>query len=179
MKSLFFFMCLFAIFSTVLLFDFEQDHEQQAMAEDVISSDEELHPYVKEQKETLIEQAENVGINVVITEGYRSHERQDDLYAQGRTESGDIVTNAAAGESYHNYGLAIDFAIENGDGEIIWDIEYDGSGSGEPDWLEVAEIGEALGFEWGGHWNDYPHLQMDFGLSIEELQEAKQQLENE
>ncbi|QQK76981.1 M15 family metallopeptidase [Salicibibacter cibarius] len=179
MKNIFFLICFLAVLSTIFLFDLEENREQQAMAEDVVSADEELHPYVKKQKDELIERAEAIGINVVITEGYRSHERQDDLYAQGRAESGDIVTNAEAGESYHNYGLAIDFAIENGDGEIIWDIEYDGTESGEPDWLEVAEIGEELGFEWGGHWNDYPHLQMDFGLSIEELQEAEQQLENE
>ncbi|QDI90935.1 M15 family peptidase [Salicibibacter halophilus] len=179
MKSFFFFTCLLAIFSAFFLFNIDQNREQQAMAEDVVSTDEELHPHVKEQKDTLIERADDIGIDVVITEGYRSHDRQDDLYAQGRTESGDIVTNAEAGESYHNYGLAIDFAIENSDGEIIWDIEYDGTESGESDWLEVAAIGEDLGFEWGGHWNDYPHLQMDFGLSIEELQEAKQQLDNE
>ncbi|AXF55691.1 M15 family metallopeptidase [Salicibibacter kimchii] len=176
MKNFLFFTCLLALLSTIFLFDLEQNHGQQAMAEDVVSNGEDLHPYVKEKKETLIDRAENIGINVVITEGHRSHERQDDLYAQGRTESGNIVTNAEAGESYHNYGLAIDFAIENNDGELIWDIEYDGNGSGEADWLEVAAIGEELGFDWGGHWNDYPHLQMDFGLSVEELQEAKQQL---
>ncbi|SDI54755.1 M15 family metallopeptidase [Natribacillus halophilus] len=176
MKSLFLFsifiLFAFIMFTYVDIQD-PQHGEQQVMAEDIVSSDEELHPYVKEQKEALIERADDIGITVVITDGYRSSEEQDELYAQGRTTSGEVVTNAEGGESYHNYGLAVDFAIENEDGELIWDIEYDGTGSGEPDWLEVADIAEELGFDWGGHWNDYPHLQMDFGLSVEELQEAK------
>ena len=59
---------------------------------------------------------------------------------------------------------------------MIWDIEYDGNGNGQSDWFEVAEIAKELGFQWGGDWRsfkDYPHLQMDFGLTINDLQEGK------
>lgn len=66
-------------------------------------------------------------------------------------------------ESYHNYGLAIDFALQKKDGSIIWDMEYDGNQNGKSDWLEVVEIAKTLGFEWGGDWKrfkDYPHLEM-------------------
>ncbi|MCG3055692.1 M15 family metallopeptidase, partial [Escherichia coli] len=48
-------------------------------------------------------------------------------------------------------------------GDIIWDMEYDGNGNGKSDWMEVAEIGKELGFEWGGDWEgfkDYPHFQL-------------------
>lgn len=133
----------------------------------------ELHPEVTEKKNKLIEQADKIGIDVVITETVRSMERQDELYAMGRTDSGDIVTYAEAGESYHNYGLAIDYALEDEHGNMIWDIEYDGNENGESDWFEVANIAKELGFEWGGDWErfqDYPHLQMSFGLSINQLQ---------
>ena len=85
---------------------------------------------------------------------------------------GDIVTNAKAGESLHNYGLAIDFALRLKDGSVIWDMEYDGNGNGKADWMEVVEIAKDLGFQWGGDWAnfpDYPHLQIDFGLTIRDL----------
>lgn len=86
------------------------------------------------------------------------------------------MTNAKAGESLHNYGLAIDFALRLKDGSVIWDMEYDGNGNGKTDWMEVVEIAKDLGFQWGGDWAnfpDYPHLQIDFGLSIRDLKRGK------
>ena len=133
----------------------------------------ELHPQVEEKKNALIEQAGEIGINVVVTETVRSMERQDELYAQGRKDDGNIVTYAEAGESYHNYGLAIDYALEDENRNLIWDIKYDGNENGKPDWFEAAEIAKELGFEWGGDWErfqDYPHLHMTFGLSVNQLQ---------
>lgn len=52
----------------------------------------------------------------MVTEGYRSGARQDQLYAQGRTRPGEIVTNAKAGQSAHNYGLAVDITSDYGYG---------------------------------------------------------------
>lgn len=134
-----------------------------------------LHPKVAEKANILKEKAEEKDITIQITDGFRTHEEQDALYAQGRTESGNIVTNARGGESYHNYGLAVDFAVE-ADVEVIWDVSYDGNDNGKSDWEEVAEIAKDLGFTWGGDWEDfkdYPHLQMDFDTSIRELQRGK------
>lgn len=45
-----------------------------------------------------------------IYEGFRSNERQAELYCLGRTLPGRIVTNAMPGQSFHNYGLAFDWA---------------------------------------------------------------------
>ncbi len=115
----------------------------------------ELHPTVAEKAAILIERAEAKGISIVITDDYRSHEEQDKLYAQGRQNSGEIVTYAQGGESYHNYGLAIDFALQLESGEVIWDLDYDGNGNGQSDWLEVADIAKELGFEWGGDWHHF------------------------
>ncbi|MFS0674997.1 M15 family metallopeptidase [Ornithinibacillus sp. 179-J 7C1 HS] len=133
----------------------------------------ELHPIVAKNTEILVESAKEIGISIVITESIRSLERQETLYEQGRTSEGSIVTYAKAGESFHNYGLAIDFAIEDSKGNLAWDITYDGNKNNVPDWNEVASIAKELGFEWGGDWRgfqDYPHLQMTFGLSIHQLQ---------
>ncbi|WP_029269614.1 M15 family metallopeptidase [Virgibacillus alimentarius] len=140
---------------------------------------EQLHPIVSEKMEELLDKAAKQNIHVVITETVRTMEKQEELYAQGRSSEGNIITYAQAGESYHNYGLAIDFAIENSQGDVIWDTSYDGNNNGKSDWLEVADIAKELGFEWGGDWpnfKDFPHLQMSFGLSIEELKKGKRPL---
>ncbi|MGN7759905.1 M15 family metallopeptidase [Paenibacillus sp. 22594] len=46
----------------------------------------------------------------MITSDFRSSDEQDRLFRQGREDWGSISTNAGGGQSYHNYGLAIDFA---------------------------------------------------------------------
>ena len=136
----------------------------------------ELHPIVAEKVDVLIEKTAEKNIEILITDDYRSHEEQDKLYQKGRSTPGLVVTHAEGGESYHNFGLAVDFALQLENGHVIWDIDYDGNGNGQSDWFEVAEIAKELGFQWGGDWRgfiDYPHLQMDFGLSINDLQEGK------
>ncbi|MFZ4452629.1 M15 family metallopeptidase [Salibacterium aidingense] len=161
---------LLAAFSIILFLFWQKEQEEQIekMAERTS-----LHPEVEEMKQEFIEQTKEQGIHVVITAGYRSVERQNDLYAQGRSEAGNIVTHAKGGESYHNYGLAVDFAIKKDNGEITWNTEYDGNDNGTPDWQEAADIAKAIGFEWGGDWErfqDYSHLQWDPGVPIAELQ---------
>jgi peptidoglycan LD-endopeptidase CwlK len=136
----------------------------------------ELHPVVKERSDQLVQQAARIGIVVLITDGFRSLDEQNTIYEQGRTTEGNIVTNAKGGESYHNYGLAIDFALETPSGDVIWDRQYDRNQNGKGDWSEVVKIAKSLGFRWGGDWKDfkdYPHLQMDFGLSIADLQNGQ------
>ncbi|WP_071459232.1 M15 family metallopeptidase [Bacillus massilinigeriensis] len=135
-----------------------------------------LHPEVEMKAEALVTEAANKGIAIKITDGFRSSQQQDELYQKGRSLEGQIVTHAEGGDSYHNYGLAIDFAIITSDGRVIWDMDYDGNGNGKSDWMEVVAFAKSLGFDWGGDWirfKDYPHLQMDFGLSIRELKRGK------
>lgn len=135
-----------------------------------------LHPVVAESEKLLVRKAARRGIEIVITHDFRSIDEQDALYNQGRNIAGNIVTNAKGGESYHNYGLAIDFALRTPEGDVVWDMERDDNGNGKPDWLEVVELAKELGFTWGGDWAnfpDYPHLQMDFGLSINDLKRGK------
>lgn len=133
----------------------------------------EIHPLVAEKRDQLVQKAAQKGIRIVITDDFRSAEEQDELYARGRSTGGTVVTHVEGGESYHNYGLAIDFALQLKDGRVVWDLERDDNKNGKSDWMEVVQIGKELGFEWGGDWigfKDYPHLEMDFGLSIRELQ---------
>nr|WP_239566105.1 M15 family metallopeptidase [Paenibacillus sacheonensis] len=135
-----------------------------------------LHPVVAAKMMELIQLTSKAGITILVTDGFRSSLEQDVLYEQGRTAKGQVVTNVKGGASYHNYGLAIDFALRTPKGDVIWDMKYDGNHNGKADWLEVAGIAKTLGFTWGGDWKsfkDYPHLQMDFGYSISELKRGK------
>lgn len=140
-----------------------------------------LHPAVREEVINLITEVEKgfpANIAVRIVQGLRTIQEQNILYAKGRTADGNIVTNAKGGSSYHNYGLAIDFAIlidkdSNGTyDELSWDIKKDNDKDGIADWLEVAKVFEAAGWEWGGRWSsikDYPHVQKTFGHKWQEL----------
>ena len=102
-------------------------------------------------------------LNAVIFEGYRSLPRQKELYAQGRTMPGDIVTNSQPGYSYHQYGLSIDLVFDT---NKPW-------GKDHP-WAELGKLGESYGLEWGGSWKypapfDRPHFQLTHGWSIQRL----------
>ncbi|WP_462408563.1 M15 family metallopeptidase [Neobacillus sp. Marseille-QA0830] len=154
----------------------DQEPLQETKAKEPAAMPTGLNPIVKERSEQLIQQAAQKGIVVVITDGFRSAEDQDKLYAQGRTTDGNIVTHAKGGESYHNYGLAIDFALETPSGEIVWDMDYDRNQNSKSDWTEVVQMAKKLGFDWGGDWakfKDYPHLEMNFGLTIADLQNGE------
>jgi len=104
---------------------------------------------------------------------FRSNKEQDALYLKRPK-----VTNAKGGESYHNYGLAIDIVLlkdKNGDGTFesaSWETNVDFDGDGVADWMEVVKIFKSYGWEWGGDWHfkDMPHFQKTYGLSIKQLQ---------
>ncbi len=159
----------------ILIPELEKQWPGSPFAKKDVPVPEELHPRVEEYKEKLVAQTAERGIEIAITEGHRSVESQNELYERGRSKEGQVVTHARGGESYHNYGLAIDFALKTDHG-VVWDMERDGNENGKSDWMEVVAIAKDLGFEWGGDWpnfKDYPHLQMDFGLTIRDLKYGK------
>lgn len=140
-----------------------------------------LHPKIRDEVKELIEKAEAglpVFIAIRIVQGLRTFEEQDALYQQGRTKPGKKVTNAKAGSSFHQYGLAIDFCFvidKDGNGSyetISWDTLKDYDKDGMPDWKEVVKVFEDGGYEWGGRWAtivDAPHIQKTFGHTWKEL----------
>jgi peptidoglycan L-alanyl-D-glutamate endopeptidase CwlK len=110
----------------------------------------------------------------------RTFKKQDELYEQGRSTSGTIVTWVKGGGSYHNFGLAIDIVIlldkdKNGTFETAsWDTTLDQDKDNNPEWLECVEIFEYYGWKWGlinskGKRYDLPHFQKSMGFSTKEL----------
>ncbi|WP_409305512.1 M15 family metallopeptidase [Peribacillus sp. SCS-155] len=128
-----------------------------------------VNPIVKESALEVVRRAYDEGICMQIVSGFRTKEQQDALYRQGRTAPGYIMTNVKGGQSYHNYGLAVDYALVSPGGrEVSWTVNRE--------WLRVAEIAKSIGFTWGGDrpkFKDYGHLEMNGGLSIAELQKGK------
>lgn len=141
----------------------------------------ELHPAIrKEVIDTITSIEDNslpLNAKIRIVQGLRTKAEQDALYAQGRTAPGHIVTNAKFGQSYHCFGLAIDFAImydkdNNGSFETLsWDENYDFDKDGLKDWQEVVKAFKFLGWTWGGDFKsikDNPHLEKTFGINWRE-----------
>ncbi len=131
-----------------------------------------LHPaIIQDVKDSLFILSER-NIKIRIVQGFRSFADQDKIYAQGRTLTGAIVSNAKGGESYHNYGLAIDFCIVHEDGSISWDMnEQDANHIAI--WKQVTDLFGMKGFAWGGVWKfkDNPHLEKTFGFTFIQLQQ--------
>jgi peptidoglycan L-alanyl-D-glutamate endopeptidase CwlK len=130
---------------------------------------EDLLPVVKAKVECMISECKEVGIDLLVTSTYRDHASQDALYAQGRTKPGKIVTNAKAGQSFHNFRCAVD-VVPLVNGKPMWDAK-------NPIWQQVGAIGKSCGLEWAGDWKrfkEYPHFQYTGGLTLKDLQNGKE-----
>jgi peptidoglycan L-alanyl-D-glutamate endopeptidase CwlK len=96
------------------------------------------------------------GADPLVTCTFRSGVEQDALYAIGRTEPGRIVTNARAGQSAHNYGLALDF-VPLVAGKPMWSAKH-------PHWQLCGQLTPKFNLEWAGTWTrpkrEYPHVQV-------------------
>ncbi len=121
-----------------------------------------LHPAIQDKFRDAINELARMGVNVRLYSGFRSFAEQHNLWKKGRIDAGSKVTNAKAGQSYHNYGLAGD-VVEIKNGRAIWDAAS---------YRKIAPVFKKYGFTWGGDWKsfkDMPHFQMSFGRKTSEL----------
>lgn len=124
-----------------------------------------LIPPAKARVQAFLEAAKKQGIDLLVTSTYRDNASQDALYAQGRTTPGKKVTNAKAGQSWHNYRCAVD-VVPIVAGKPRWDVK-------DEVWQQVGALGKAAGLEWAGDWKkfkEYPHFQYTGGLTLAQLQ---------
>ena len=114
-----------------------------------------------------IRECEALGLHPLVTCTYRSGEEQNELYAQGRTKPGPKVTNAKAGQSFHQYRVALDlYPLVNG--------KPDFSGK-SLDWHKIAAVLKKHGFEWAFEWKRFkemPHFQMTGGHPLSYFQQG-------
>lgn len=126
-----------------------------------------LVPPAKKRVLAFIAKAKEKGIDLLVTSTYRDNESQAQLFAQGRTMPGKVVTNAAPGQSFHNWRCAVDI-VPLVHGKAVWDDNAL--------WLQIGVLGEASGLEWAGRWKsfkEYPHFQYTGGLTIAQLNKGE------
>jgi peptidoglycan L-alanyl-D-glutamate endopeptidase CwlK len=130
-----------------------------------------LHPKVAIMCKKFIAECDKQDIDILITSTYRNGESQAALYAQGRTKPGNIVTNAKAGQSFHNWKCAFD-VVPLRNGKPVWGT----NGKDLELWNKVGAIGESVGLEWAGRWKrfkEFPHFQFTGGLTLADFQAGK------
>lgn len=101
----------------------------------------------------FLTQCSDAGYSLKITQGLRTMAQQQALYDQGRTKSGNIVTNAKPGQSQHNFGKAFDVCFT---GTIPYPTD-------DKKWRAIADIGVSLGLTAGYYFKsfqDRPHFEI-------------------
>jgi len=153
-----------------------------------VSNIESLYPPFGEQVERFLEKIKERGLPAHVFETYRSFERQEKLYSQGRekskgiwviTNKSKIVTKALPGKSWHAYGIAVDFAFDGNLHKrgVQWswnDADVTKPGKQSLPWNELGELGVGCGLEWAGNWKrfkEFPHFQNKYGLVRNRLYE--------
>jgi peptidoglycan L-alanyl-D-glutamate endopeptidase CwlK len=141
-----------------------------------------LHPLLREEAKQIISELDerlNGRVRVRFTHTLRTFAEQDALYAQGRTTAGKIVTFAKGGDSWHNYGMAIDICLlldkdNNGTYETAsWDFFKDEDKDGQIDFEEIDFVFKKYGWVGlyranGQRW-DFPHFQKTLGFTMSEV----------
>jgi peptidoglycan L-alanyl-D-glutamate endopeptidase CwlK len=112
-----------------------------------------LHHKLKAKCLQLISLSKQNGIDIMITQTLRNQQEQNDLYAQGRTKPGKIVTKCKHPQSPHCWGLAFDFAVMK-NGQVVW--------TDAAAYQKVGQLAKSLGLFWGGDFKtfvDMPHIE--------------------
>ena len=119
-----------------------------------------LAPFFRSLLEVALSECWELGFQIKVFEAFRTPERQDFLFEQGRTRPGKIITKAKSWRSWHQYGLAVDLVFQK-NGVWTWDKDFD--------YDKPASILKEYGFEWL-----YPfeqsHFQITGGLPIREAE---------
>lgn len=121
-----------------------------------------LYPALQPIYAQFIQECTAAGFDILCTCTWRSDTEQTALYNQGRTTPGNIVTNAKAGQSAHNFTVndlpaakAFD-VVPLRNGKCVWD-------SHDPIWQAIGKIGMDLGLDWYGapnaRFSEKPHFQ--------------------
>lgn len=124
---------------------------------------EDLTPNARQACRLFLSECERAGLNVLITETYRSQERQNSLYEIGRTKPGKKVTWTK--NSRHTSRRAWDICKNVKGGEYS-DKEF---------FKQCGKIAESLGITWGGSWKtpDYPHFEISENWRCEKMEDKE------
>ena len=137
----------------------------------------EVHPELIRRYTHFDQAVYSVGIALRVSQGLRTWDQQNALFAQGRldletvnslrlkvfwapisAQENVVVTDAAPGWSAHNFGYAVD-VVPSKEGFPTFQPDYN---IADPAWRKVLDIALAYGLAEGAQWTmkhrDYPHL---------------------
>lgn len=119
-----------------------------------------VHPRLAQSLERILAGMAAFGHPMRVLEGLRTTARQQDLWAQGRSRPGKIVTqrDGVLKLSAHQLGHAVDCAFFD-DPRTPRDETWDE----KKPWAVYGAMAEAEGLVWGGRWttlHDLPHVEM-------------------
>lgn len=154
----------------------------------------EIHPALADRVRQMANRSATEGCEIRVTQGLRSWSKQDELYKRGRSEPGNpcshdgllhsvgscalhpmglTVTKATGGESWHNFGLAVDVVpddISKPGFQADWNAAH-------PAWKRLVEIGKSLGLTAGAEFRtfpDFPHFQLTGRFPVSPDSEVRQ-----
>ena len=119
-----------------------------------------IHPNLQKVVEKAIELSSQ---DFTVISGVRTTKEQQDLYAQGRTKAGNVVTNADGVRSksnhqvkYDGYGHAVDIVPY----PVDWDDLSKFKAIATAMKLAACEL--KVNIDWGGDWKmkDFPHFEL-------------------
>ena len=127
-----------------------------------------LYPLAQQKMLAFITAANSKGYNIGAFETLRTFAKQEQYYQEGRSVPGKIITNSEPGLSWHQYGAACDIAFIDENGNWDWPPDDD------PRWIELGQIGQSMGLEWGGSFpiKDLDHFQLTGGMNIQDAYNA-------
>lgn len=119
-----------------------------------------LVPKAQRAARIFMSKAKGFKYEVKILSGTRTYAQQTVIFNQGRTTPGNIVTNARAGQSNHNFGIAWDVGIfDKG-------VYFTGRNAKEEQaYIALRDFTKPFtpSIAWGGDWKsskDRPHYEM-------------------
>ena len=130
-----------------------------------------LEPNAQRTARQFLKTANALPLTYKIISGTRTFAEQDELFAQGRTKPGKIVTKAKGGESNHNFGIAWDVGIFNGRDYLTGETQEE-----EQAYINLGKhiLAHLDGLEWGGDWHDFvdrPHYQLAIEKTVADIRQ--------
>jgi len=123
-----------------------------------------LNEPTRKRVELFVSKCADAGLDILVYCTLRPGAEQDALYAIGRSKPGKVVTNARAGESWHQFGCAADF-VPLVAGKAQW--------GDKSLYAKAGIIAENCGLEWAGRWNgslkETAHIQYRGGNTLAQM----------
>ena len=116
-----------------------------------------LHPVFKYHFYKFLKTLERKGVRIIATSGFRSWDKQNELYQSG-------ATNTKAGYSTHNFGMGADLNLITPEGKQLK------MSSTINEWLPTIENYEKYNLRWGGYFIPKDTVHFDFKNKFQSLE---------